>query len=106
MNSTNIPTSTEEKDVGVIISNDLRPSRHCAEIVRRATTILYWKNRAFYFRDRNIFVRLTKTYVRCHLEYASPAGSPWLRSDNDVLEKVQQRMSNMIPGLARTYEEK
>jgi hypothetical protein len=46
-------------------------------------------------------------YVRPHLQFASPAWSPWLEADKEVLEKVQGRAVNMISGLkARTYAEK
>ncbi len=45
--------------------------------------------------------------MRPHLEFASPAWSPWLEADKEVLEKVQKRAVNMISGLkAKTYEEK
>jgi hypothetical protein len=45
--------------------------------------------------------------VRPQLEFASPAWSPWLGADKEVLEKVQKRAVNMISGLkAKTYEEK
>jgi ribonucleases P/MRP protein subunit RPP40 len=48
-----------------------------------------------------------KRYVRPHLEFASPAWSPWHQRDIDVLEKVQKRAVNMVQGLAgMSYEQK
>jgi ribonuclease P/MRP protein subunit RPP40 len=39
--------------------------------------------------------------------FASPAWSPWLEADKEVLEKVQRRAVNMISGLkAKTSEDK
>ena len=56
---------------------------------------------------KHIFVKLYTTYVRCHLEYASPAWSPRNQGDIETLEKVQKRMVSMIPGLqGDSYEEK
>ena len=107
MDGQTIPTTNEEKDIGVIVTDTLKPSRHCAEAARRATTILYQISKAFHYRDRHIFVKLYTTYVRCHLEYASPAWSPRNQGDIETLEKVQKRMVSMIPGLqGDSYEEK
>jgi hypothetical protein len=59
------------------------------------------------FRDRNVFLRLFKQYVRPHLEFASPAWSPWPEADKEVLEKVQRRAVDMTSWLkAKTFEEK
>ena len=64
-------------------------------------------SRAFHYRDRHVFVRLYKTYVRVHLEFSTPVWTPWLKTDIDLLEKVQIRAVNMISGLSgHTYEEK
>jgi len=72
-----------------------------------AQGVLSQISRAFHYRDRNVFLRLYIQYVRPHLQFASPAWSPWLEADKEVLEKVQRRAVNMISGLkARTYAEK
>ncbi len=45
--------------------------------------------------------------MRPHLEFATPAWSPWQVSDIEVLEKIQKRAVGLIKGLrGRTYEEK
>jgi hypothetical protein len=45
--------------------------------------------------------------VRPHLEFASPAWSPWLAGDIEVLEKVQEKARRMTTGLkGNTYEER
>ena len=61
----------------------------------------------FHYRDRYTFVKLYKQYVRPHLEFSSPAWSPWLEGDKNKLERVQQRAVNMVSGLrGSNYEEK
>ena len=95
------------KDVGVIVSDNLKPSKHCAEAARKARGVLWQISKSFHYRDKHVFVNLYKRHVRCILEYASPAWAPWSQGDINILEKVQERMVNMIPSLSGTnYEEK
>jgi hypothetical protein len=89
----------EEKDVGVIIHNSLKPSAQCAKAAKKANQVLGQMARAFHYRDRVTWVRLYKTYVRCHLEYSVQAWCPWTQKDKDVLEMVQKRAVRMISGL-------
>ena len=107
MNGIQLPTTQKEKDVGITISDNLKPSQHCTDVARKAQAILYQMSRSFHFRDKIIFVRLYKQYVRCILEYAAPAWSPWSAGDIETLEKVQRRLISLIPGLkGKSYEEK
>ena len=54
-----------------------------------------------------MFLRLYKTYVRCHLEFSTPVWSPWLKGDIELIEKVQEKAVGMISGLkGKTYTEK
>jgi hypothetical protein len=92
----------EEMDVGVVVTNTLKPRRQCEEAARRATTALYQICRAFHYRDRHVFKQLYTSYVRPHLEYCSPAWSPWTAQDMDLLEKVQKKAVNQISGLHST----
>ena len=51
--------------------------------------------------------KLYVQYVRPHVEFASPAWSPWSETDKLVIENVQKRAVNVISGLTgTTYEEK
>jgi hypothetical protein len=49
-----------------------------------------------------VFVGLYKKYVRPHLEFASPAWSPWLLGDISVLEQVQEKALRSVAGLKGT----
>lgn len=52
-------------------------------------------------------VRLYKAFVRPCLEYCSAAWCPYYVADINVLEKVQRRMTRLIPHLRQmTYEER
>ena len=96
----------EEKDVGVIISDTLKPSLHCAKAARKANAVLGQMSRSISYRDRYTFLRLYKIYVKPHLQYCSSAWSPYTAADKDLLESVQRRAVGMITNLSGTYEEK
>jgi len=107
MKGQQLEVTEEEKDIGVIMSKNLKPSAQYAKAARTAQTVLSQVSRAFHFRDRHIFVKLYVQYVRPHLEFASPAWSPWLEADKEVLEKIQRRAVGMVSGLrTNTYEER
>ena len=87
--------------------NDLKPSKQCAEAARRASVVLGQVSRAFMYRDRITFLKLYTQFIRCHLEFAIPAWSPWTATDIEILEKVQRRAVNLISGLkGGNYKEK
>jgi hypothetical protein len=107
MNGTKLTVVEEEKDVGVVIHKSLKPARQCERAAATATGVLMQLAKCFHYRDRNIFVKLYQQYVRPHLEFSTPVWSPWLLSDIQTLEKVQERVVKMISGLAGCdYEEK
>ena len=107
MNGLPLEEIQQERDIGVVISNDLKPSRQCAEAARRASVVLGQVSRAFMYRDRITFLKLYTQFIRCHLEFAIPAWSPWTATDIEILEKVQRRAVNLISGLKGvSYEEK
>jgi hypothetical protein len=98
---------TEERDIGVSVINNLKPSSQCAKAAATARAVLGQISRTFHYRDRVTFVKLYKTCVRPHLEFSTPAWSPWSQMDKDCLKKVQIKMVQMISGLSgKTYEEK
>ena len=107
MGGRTLKVTSEEKDIGVIITDNLKPSTQCAAAAKTAQTVLGQITRAFHYRDRHIFVRLYQQYVRPHLEFATPAWSPWTEGDKKMLEKVQERAIKMVSGLrANSYQER
>ena len=97
----------EEKDLGVMISESLKPAAQCAKAVKKANSVLGQMSRSFHFRDKHVWIRLYKTFVRPHLELFVQAWSPWYVKDCELLESVQKRAVNMVIGLrANNYEDK
>jgi len=89
----------EERDIGVAVTKNLKPSAQCSKAAGRASAVLGQLRRNFHYRDRYTFLRLYKQYVRPHLEFSAPAWSPWLQGDKDTLEKVQEKAVKMVTGL-------
>ena len=71
-----LDTTKEEKDVGVIIHESLKPSANCAKRVKKGNQVLGQMARAFSYRDKYTWLRLYKQYVRPHLESCVQAWSP------------------------------
>jgi hypothetical protein len=102
-----LSATQEEKDIGVTVTENLKPSAQCARAARTAQAVLGQISRAFHYRDRHVFMRLYKQYVRPHLEFAIQAWSPWTEMDRECLENVQKRAVGMVSGLKeRRYEER
>ena len=90
-----------------MVTCDLMPTVQCSKAARTAQLVLGQLSRAFHFRDRHVFVRLYKQYVRPHLEFRMQAWAPWTDADKVVLEKVQKKAVGMVSGLSgHGFEEK
>ena len=96
MNGCAIEEVKEEKDLGVWIEEDMRPSKQCKVAAQSANWALGQLSRAFHYRKASNIVPLYKTFIRPKLEHAVAAWSPWLEGDREVMEKVQKRMVKMI----------
>ena len=66
---TQLETTTTEKDLGIWITNDLKPTEQCVQAARKAQSVLGMVNRHFKNIDKEDFDIIYKTYVRPHLEY-------------------------------------
>jgi hypothetical protein len=107
MNGEQLLTTKLERDIGVLVSDNLKPSEQCAKAAKTAAQVLGQLTRAFHYRDRFTFVGLYKLYVLPHLEFAGQSWSPWTAKDKAILEKVQRRAIGMVSGLkSQIYEER
>jgi hypothetical protein len=105
MGGQQLAVSSSEKDVGVIVSDCLKPSKQCRKAAATANAVLSQIQRAFHYRDRHTYVKLYVQYVRPHLEFASQAWAPWTSTDKACLEKVQERAIRAVSGLkSATYQ--
>ena len=87
------------RDLGVLVSQDLKPTAHIKQMVasahRRANAIL----RSFLSRDIDTLVRAFNVYVLPLLEYNSIVWSPQGKQDIECIERVLRRYTKRLPGL-------
>ena len=74
MNGKQLAKVEQEKDLGVVISNDLKPSKQCSEVVKTANKLIGFIGRSFEFRTEEIILNLYNALVRPHLSIAYSAG--------------------------------
>jgi len=107
MKGSALQETTEEKDLGIWINNDLKFSTHVAKAVSKANQILGLIRRSFTHIDCQLMKLLFTALVRPHLEYGNVIWHPFLQKDIQMLEKVQHRATRMVPGLAKMqYEDR
>nr|VZI46185.1 unnamed protein product [Spirometra erinaceieuropaei] len=87
-----------QKDLGVWITNSLKPSLQCSKMANSAMSILYLVKRAFSSFDEDCFAKVFQTFMRAHLEFAIQAWRPWTVKDFGILEKVQRRAKKFVSG--------
>jgi len=101
MNNTKLHTVNEEKDLGVIITSNLKPARQCQQAYAKASKSLGLIARTITYKTPKVLLQLYKTLVRPHLEYCVSAWSPYYEKDKVLLERVQHRFTRMVPGLKK-----
>ncbi len=97
LNGVYLQPVTEQKDLGVIITSDLKPTTHINKICAKSRSKIGLIKRCFTQLSPEKMRILFQSLVRPLLEFASPAWSPWLVKDIENLESVQNkcmRMSN------------
>ncbi|PFX30471.1 RNA-directed DNA polymerase from mobile element jockey [Stylophora pistillata] len=101
ISSTVLRNVSNYKDLGVIMTSDLKWSKHVEQIVHKANKVLGLLKRTVGGKNKDIFSNLYKTLVRPILEYACPVWSPHLIKDIDEIEKIQRRASRIALGQRR-----
>jgi len=88
-----------EKDLGVLVSKDLKVPRQCQESYSKANRMLGLISRTIKYKNQKVLMNLYKSMVSPHLEYCCTAWSPHYMKDKQMLEKVQHRFTRMFPHL-------
>lgn len=86
----------EVRDLGIQITEDLKPNRHIALVEQKANRMIGMIKRTVVSRDREVIVPLYKSLVRPILEYASSAWSPQYIEQVEKLERIQKRCLKLI----------
>ena len=89
-----------ERDLGVIIDNQLSFGTHIEDIINKSNKIVGVIKRNFRDLDKKTFVTLYKAMVRSRL-YAQAVWSPHKLKYVDALEAVQRRATKILPSLRK-----
>lgn len=102
-----LKTTEHEKDVGVIFSPNLKFDEHINTIINKANQLIGLIKRSFTHIDQNFLIKLYKSIVRPHLEYANVIWHPMYKRQLKLIEKVQRRFTKIIPNFKDlTYNER
>ncbi len=84
MKSTEITKVKREKDLRVIIRNDLKPGKHSTEVVKSTNKLIGFIGRTFEFKLEKVVLTLFNALVRPHLEYCVQFWSSFYRKDRQT----------------------
>jgi len=80
----------EERDLGILITDEMKWSKQCNSAAAKAMSVLGMINRTFNTLNKEMFLTLYSTYIRPHLEYCIQVWARYFKKDIDIPEKVQR----------------
>lgn len=96
-----------QRDLGVLVSEDLKWGAQVSSVAKRANSLLYLVRKAFHPVSPRLLRSIYVSYVRSILEYACQLWSPYLLGDIALLEGVQRRAPKISGRLSTMgYEER
>jgi len=96
LNGQSLKHVNQQKDLGILITDDLKPSKHIDSICKSANNLTGLVKRCFtksqnVYREKEKIEILYKSIIRPKLEYGSVIWSPWMEKDKIKLEKQQKK---------------
>ena len=91
--------TTQEEDLGVTFSADMKVSEQCGIAASNGNQMLGLIRRIITYKEKQLLVPLYTAIVRPHLEYCIQTWRPYRKKDIDKLERIQRRATKMTPEL-------
>ena len=107
MSATPLESTPDEKDLGVVMDEELKFHLHVPQAVKKASRMLGLVHATFTCLDETTIPRLFMTMVQPHLEYGNVIWHPRYKWDKLEVEKIQHRATKLIPSLkGLSYEDR
>ena len=97
MGGRDIEQTVEERDLGVLIDNQLKFHDHSSMAAGKARRLLGLMSKCFINLTPLNFSCLYNTIVRPILEYGNVVWGPNYKLDEDLVEKVQRKATKLFP---------
>ena len=94
-----LESTTNERDLGVIISSNLKHTLQCNKAAAKASSIYGMLKKSIQSRSLPIWKLLYTTYIRPHLEFAATVWNPFLKDDISTLDAVQRKVTKTVTNL-------
>ena len=96
INSEPVQTTSKARDLGVLVTNNLKWSSHISHIHSVTSHLSYIVLRTFSTNNICTLLKIYVTYIRPTLEYNSSVRSPYLKKDITLIESVQKRFTRNV----------